>query len=318
MYRPSGFTPAEFTEYYSPDGQLFRFENSLTRFLMTETGLGMPPIKYITQTGPFQHGESIFDYRLQPRVIQLLIRERACSRAGYWANRANILNLLRPNRQLANSWELGTLVKKFKDGSKRAIKVLIEQGPEFAARDTSKWDEWAFTEALRFIAPDPTFYDPTPGSVVFSYSVEEPAQIILPFSFSASSVIFSGGLYLTLGGVINYPGTWLAYPTITLIGPINDPIITNVTTGRVLQMNYHVAALEVVTINLEYGYKTAISSINGNIIGYFTGTSDIAEFAIEPDPVAPLGVNTIEVSGDEFVPGQTSVTISYNTRYIGI
>lgn len=151
----------EFTEYISPDSQTYAFEGG-TKFLMSESGLGMPPIKYISQRGPYQHGETIYDYRLDPREIQIVHRSNSCSRIDYWNLRCALINYLRPNRQTLGNFTLGALRKTLEDGSQRQIDVFIQEGPVFEARDLSKWDEWSFTETLRFIAPDPTFYDPIP------------------------------------------------------------------------------------------------------------------------------------------------------------
>src|SRR3990167_9916197 len=102
----------------------------------------MPQIEYITQRGPYQHGVTVQDYFLQPRVIQMLIRQQYCSRIKLWAGRSNILNHLRPNRQSPGQLNTGKLRKYLPDGSIRDLDVLIQEGPRFEARNL-KWDEWA-------------------------------------------------------------------------------------------------------------------------------------------------------------------------------
>lgn len=302
----------EFTEYHSPDGLIYRFDD-IDQFLVSETGYGMPDISYISQRGPFQHGNTIYDYRLDPRVIQLVHRRNACSRTDYWANRANILNLLRPNRQSFGSFDLGTLRKIFTDGSMRDIDVIIEQGPAFEARNPDQWDEWSFTETLRFIAPYPPFYDPTLKTVTWASGVAI-TEIEFPITFP---ITFSASLLSSSGNNITYDGTWLSYPTIEITGPIGGFKITNDTTGEFIQLNYTLAAGEVVTISLEFGNKTVENAAGDNLIGTVTTDSSLATFHIAPDPEAAGGVNSFSVAGAG-VNDDTQVVLSYYEFYIGI
>lgn len=293
------YYPTEFTEYHSPDGQVFRFDQQ-SRFLISETGLGMPGVKYIEQVGPMQHGKTIYDYRLEPRVVQMVFRENSCGRDAYWDNRANILNYLRPNRQTLDAFALGHLLKILPDGTKRQIDVTIEQGPEFRAREPGKWDEWSIHEAIRFIAPDPTFYDPTQIS-------DQKFHGAAPADYHAWS--------------ITYPGTWLSYPTIVLKGPMQDPIITNTTTGEKIDFNsigYHIAAGRTVTINLQFGYKTITDDLGANLMAYVSTDSDVATFHLAAAPEAAGGVNAFTLTTNGGEDANSYRTISYYKRYIGI
>jgi len=286
----------ELTSYHSPDGQIFRFD-STDRFLISEAGNGMPPIKYIEARGPFQHGKTLYDYRLDARTIQIVFRENACSRSAYWANRANVLNILRPNRQLVDTFALGHLLKVLPDGSQRQIDVIIDAGPDFRAREPGKWDEWSVHESLKFIAPDPTFYDPT--------------QIV--------NTVYHSSHALFHAWTINYTGTWLSYPYIVLLGPLEDPILTNVTTGEKIDLTgYHIAAGETVTLDLQFGYKQITSSVSGNIMAYVSSDSDIATFHLAADPEAAGGVNSFTLTENGGATNATYRSIQYYTRYIGI
>lgn len=305
----------EFTEYYSPDGEVYRFDTE-TKFLMSETGLGMPPIEYITQKGPFQHGETYYDYRLQPRTIQIVHRRNACSRIEWWNNRANILNLLRPNRQTVGDFSLGTLRKVLTDGSVRSIDVIIQEGPAFRARDNDVWDEWGIMETLRFIAPDPTFYDPTLNTESWTLNPDTVDQLEFPFTFDGTDMAFRQYV-INDDHVVTYTGTWMSYPTIEITGPIIEPKITNESTGEVIYLNYDVESGEVVTITLEFGNKSVSSDVRGNIIGTVDSISDLATFHIAPDPEVADGINTLNVTGGG-ADGTTEVDIKYYTRYIGI
>lgn len=327
----------EFDLYIPPDVQvqddgsiqnedydkLYRFHNLTDKFLLSFTGEGMPPIEYINQSGPFQHGETLIDYRLQRRIIQLIHRSNGdpCERrTGYWSIRGEILNALRPNRQRVNEFCLGRLRKEFPDGSTRDIDVIVQQGPIFAPRNLGQWDEWSFTETIRFIAPDPTFYDPEEQSLDFTLPsfaglifYEDPDyddHLTFPIVFGADAI--SGTATIT------YTGTWLTYPEIVITGPLNNPLIENTTTDEKIELDYDVPTGQTVTIRLPYGNKTVIDSTGVNRIGTVTTDSDLATFHIAPDPEAPDGINVIEAGGDGGLLGSSQITIRYFTRYIGI
>lgn len=318
--------PAELDWYISPDGQTYQFDNASDDILLAFQGYGMPGIDYISQQGPFQHGKTLLDYRLQPRIIQLEHRRQSCDRYDYWANRGGLLNLLRPNRQYANQFDLGKLRKILPGNVRRDIDVLVQQGPQFAARnDGGDWLD--FTDTIQFIAPDPTFYDPdtvivtwmiTVTDELFFFSAAFPDDLFFPCSFGTD--------VLTGTASIHYTGTWLAYPTFVMTGPINQPTIENLTTGEKIQLLYYVGVGEIVTIALPFGSKSVTNNFGANLIGTVSTDSDLATFHIAPEPEAawcgthprPCGVNNFSVAGAGGVAGLTAIEMRYYTRYIGI
>ena len=307
MFRDIQRRRIELDYFITPDGKRLDLHNGADMFLLDLSGTGMPPIQYIESRGPFQHGTTIIDYRLDPRVMQLILRGEACDRYDYWDLRANLLNYLRPNRQTTPGVLCpGVLRKILPGGATRDIDVFIQQGPAFTA---SVGDTRAVTEAILFVAPDPSFYDPVIVTNIWYIGVQN--NLIFPFTFPftlGDTTIFSQQ-------VINYTGTWLAYPTITITGPILSPEIRNDTTGESIRLGYTVVAGETLTIILKFGAKSVTSNPSGNAIAYASG--DIATFHIAPDPEAPGGVNNITVIGSGAVVGVTAVTVSYYTRYIG-
>jgi hypothetical protein len=304
----------EFTKYISSDGQEYSFDDN-DRFLMTEEGLGMPPVEYITQRSPFQHGESLIDFRLGARTIQLQLRQNSCSRSNYWINRSLLLNGIRPNRFVGSNFQPGVLRKIFEDGSMRDIYVVISQGPIFNPRSLNRWDEWGFTETLRFIAYDPIFFDPIAKSLLFSdlIDVDASSNWELPWSFPMQ---FGSSAY-NLTASITYLGTWISYPTIIATGPMNGLVITNTSTGEIIELNYSISAGEIVTFYLQPGNKRVENNSGTNLIGTVTSSSDLATFHIAPDPEVPLGVNTF-ILGLTGADANSRLQIIYNDRYIGI
>jgi hypothetical protein len=321
----------EFDDYITPDGKVYNFHNGVDRFLMTFEGTGMPPIDYITQQGPLQHGETVIDYRLAKRVIQYVVRRNACDRYDYWSNRADMLNFFRPNRQTPTTIAPGHLRKRIpgmdpilKIPIVRQIDVFIESGPSFAPRSTEDYDEYGITEALRFIAHDPTFYDPTP--IVMGWSLNTYDHLVFPVTLipysgypsdSGQDMVFGTNMIGDYSTCI-YTGTWPTYPTITFVGPLSGPIITNITTGKKIQLLYDISGGETVTISLPYGNKTVLNQAGVDLQGTLSDDSDLADFAIEVDPAAPNGLNTILVVGGGAILGTTNVYLEFYTKFIGI
>ena len=331
----TGSTQIEFDQYIPPDvtvnadgtiavadmTKVYRFNNQVDQFSQSFTGMGMPPVKYITQSGPYQHGETVLDYKLQTRLIQYIHRRNGCSRTEYWSNRSDLINWLRPNRQLVGQLKPGRLRKIQPDGTKRDIEAFLMFGPMFGARNTGQWDEWALTEALRFRCDDPTFFDPALQTVrwtidaddglIFYESPDWEDHLTFPIVFSGDAI----SAYQTISG---YAGTWSSFPTIVFTGPINAPRIENVTLGETIELTYNIAAGETVTIDLSFGNKTVKSSSGANLIGTVTTDSTLGTFRIAPDPEAPNGDNVLYASGAEGALATTAIALSYYTRYIGI
>ena len=321
--------------------KVYKFNNGVDKLLYSFTGMGMPPLEYITQRGPYQHGQSVLDFRLQSRTIQYIHRRKGCSREDYWSNRGNLLNLIRPNRWECN-FQQGRLRKVQPDGTVRDIMAVIEFGPRFEPRDLNVWDEWAFTEAIRFVCHDPTFFDPNLQRAVWVLSNLENlifygAALDIPTPVPDSPgppdwsdrLIFegdsldSGGIWFgedSLYQILNvtYAGTWLSYPVIRLTGPISQPQIWNLTLGLKIELTYDIPAGDTVTMDLAFGNKTVIDNHGTNLIGTVTTDSTLSTFRLAPDPEATGGVNQLQVIGDDAVIGETQVTVEWYTRFIGI
>jgi hypothetical protein len=325
-------TTIEITEYHSPDNVIHRFTSG-AKFLLSEEGLGMPSIRYITQKGPYQHGETYLGYALEPRVIQMLIRQNGCSRQEYWANRSTVLDMLRPNRQTVGTFEPGVLRKIFQDGSMRDIDVFIQDGPIFTARSLDRWDEWGYQEAIRFIAPDPTFYDPTiqiasaslttSDSLVFYNAVTGPAYTDLDlynrlYGVTSTGLRFdSGSIFSSI--VCTTVGSWTVFPDIYITGPALGVIIENKTTGEILRINYDLQTGYNIHVDLHYGRKRVyVVETDENIIGTLSTDSDLSTFHLEPEPGAIGGANNIEIYAGNAIIGLTEIQFRWNDRYIGI
>ncbi len=294
--------------------EVYTFDNSIDRFLLsTATGTGMPDIEYITQRGPYQHGETVLDYRLRPRTIQLNHRRNACDRYSYWEVRADMLNLMRPNYHLGDQFGPGRLRKILPDGSIRDIYVLFDDGLPFSS-SSSVWDEFSVEEQIRWIAHDPIFFNPDGSSQ--EWTLTDLDHWILPWTFPGEFLFGSGVLSETID--ITYTGTWLTYPTVVFVGPMITPRIENLTTDEKIELNYIIPSGRYVTVDLGYGNKTVTDDLGTNLFGVITSDSDLAEFHLAPHPEATNGVNQIRVVASGLTVGVSSVYLYWNEKYIGM
>ena len=304
---------SEFLEYIAPDGAVYKFDGAVDRFSTNEEGFGMPEIEYITQKGPFQHGETVIDYRLKPRIIQFTHRRKVSGRHEYWSARSNIIDMLRPNRNVGKNRAMGTLRKYLPDGTKRDLSVSILQGPIFATRVEGAYRDHYIEEVIRFYAPSPIFRNPD-------------QRIIYPTNTQSSGMTFPITFPVTLGisifeaiAPISYVGTWDAYPTIQLYGPMDGPHITNLSTGELIFMDYKIQSGEIMTIALSPSRKLITNNYGQSMKGVVRGSlSSLATFHIASNPEVPSGLNNFKVTGTNYVNGVTHVVISYFDQYIGI
>lgn len=306
----------EYTQYITPDGIPYTFDAQVDKFMFSIEGEGMPELDLITQQGPYQHGITILDYRLKPRIVQLLHRRKSCGRGAYWNSRSDLLNVLRPNRQATSSLTLGKLRKMLPGGDLRDLDVFIQNGPRFTARNLDSWEETSIQEAIIFIAPDPTFYNPNIHTVTWTLATQ--GHLVFPITIIPGGTDFLFGTSIISNSVtITYDGTWKTYPVITITGPLSGPIIENTSTGDRLQFVYDVPTGGTLTVGLQYGNKYVVDGSGNNLIGTLSEDSDLATFHIAPDPEVAGGVNVISVTGI-YATGATAVALTYYTRYIGI
>lgn len=304
--------PQEFDYLITPDGLQYQFHDGTGYFLLAngQEGLGHAPYHRIEQRGPYQHGTSVIDYRLDPRTLTFMHWVNGCDRDEYWDIRSDIINYTRINRQAANSFLPFKLAKVLPDESIRYLDVYPEPF-QFSALDRSRWNMYNVDGAIRFYAGDPTLYNPT--ATVLTVEILVCDDLIFPFQFP---FIFCGG-GIAQTDTITYTGTWLAYPTIRITGPAENAIIVNVTTSKRIAFTRTIPDGTTITIDLRYGYKTVTSDNGENWIGYLTTDSDLTGFYLAPDPEAPGGVNVISASALG-VANRTRLEMEFYTRYVGI
>ena len=272
-----------------------------------DDGLGMSPLHRISERGPMQHGDTDLDFRLDPRIIRLVLEIEGTSAHDLYDQRKALIGIFKPRKSpVILEWVLPNITTR---------RILANYISDMSLPNADR-ESFSQKVVVTLEANDPAFYDPTGLSIYFQLGggggdvCEVPTPI--PMLVGAST--------LNASGDITYNGDWLEYPQVHIIGPITDPVvtITHGTTSEKLDFTgITIAAGAYYTIDCRYGYKTIVNSSGVNKIADLTNDSRLDDFHIEADPDAPGGLNTITVTGSA-VTGATYVGMNYYERYLGL
>lgn len=291
-----------------PNGETFELVRGVTTLDISDLinwhvvefdGFGAPPIRRLTQRGPLQNGDTDVGFRLDARTMRIAVLARASTPAGFHADRETLLGMLRPgNDALKLRWTFA--------GKQRQIDCHLADGLSLASGQMIANN---FRDVFVLRASDPTWYDPSGGSVQFAQiggGTPWAVPVVFPTNFGASNL--SGSAVISLSDA----NAWDTFPIIYATGPVTNLVITNTATGDKLDFtNNSIGGNMTYTIDLRYGYKTVIDSSSVNRISQLTSDSNLATFRLIP------GINTITVTGTS-ISAATNIYIQYNTRYIGV
>lgn len=106
------------------------------------------------------------------------------------------------------------------------------------------------------------------------------------------------------------------YPFITLQGPIINPILTNVTTGQVIDLvGLTLGSAEAVYVDLTGGNKTVTNLSGSSQLSTMGTPAQLANWYLAPAPIATGGTNSIRVQGGSITTG-TRVEFVYHNQYM--
>ena len=270
-----------------------------------EDGLGMPDLHRLEERGPFQNGSTDRGYRLDPRHPAYVFGISAWTRSQLWDRRQELLRIFRPSRLI--------IMKHVLDNNDiRYLDCLYTGGMNMPAKDRRAG---VFQKvAIALVANDPTFYDPDGQSVTFTLGGGGdtwPFPWEIPWGVGASTVDLSANL--------QYDGDVATFPSIIRItGPIDDAVITNVSTGEKLDFTgASIAGGDYYDIDLRYGLKTIVDASGNDVLSDLTSDSDLATWHLAADDEVTGGINNIRVQGDN-ITASAKVEINYYNRYGGI
>jgi len=103
-------------------------------------GLGMAQVRFLTDSSPYQHGESVQGIRWNTRQIQILVNDQQKSLIDYWQKRDLYLDLLRPSRSTITKDKLikPFIYRKWLPGGKlyRGTDMIVTNGLSYVTTPT--------------------------------------------------------------------------------------------------------------------------------------------------------------------------------------
>jgi phage-related protein len=154
------------------------------------------------------------------------------------------------------------------------------------------------TSMVEFFCPDPNYYDSNLQTANMLISAALGRTYNREFNYTY------GGGSSSVTTTINNIGWATTYPTITIQGPITNPIIGNTTTGNTLNFTGTYSALDVLEIDLYNQLITLNGVAARNLL--ISGTWFDA----------PPGNSNFFFTGSSTLAGTTQATVSWYSAYI--
>ena len=152
---------------------------------------------------------------------------------------------------------------------------------------------------LQLVATDFRLYSESEKSSTITLPVS--GGITFPFDFPESFGASSGG-----SATLTNAGTLATPPTIVFHGPMQNPRLSNDTTGQTMELTYTLNEGDQITVNMQA--RTMIQGTNTNRMSTKTTTSRFWELA--------PGANVLSFAATSFDAGY--VVITFRDAYIGL
>lgn len=279
--------------------QIVDISDMVSYGLVEFDGFGMPIVRRLTQRGPLQNGDTDVGYRLDPRVVRLLVMAYAGDDAAIIAARAALIGLLKPGSDVIS-------IRWTYNGVSKQIDTHYAGGMTLPSID---WKLQHHRIGFELRAADPTWYNPEGTAITFAQTgggTGMPMPFVFPMTLGASNLDVTQAIDL-IGA-----NAWDTYPTIIVTGPVTNLVITNLVTGDKLDFaGLTIGTGTTYTIDLRYGYKTVVDQLGANQISKLSADSDLATW------VLLSGANSVRVTGTS-ITSSTSITFEFNERFIGV
>ena len=285
-------------------GTVTDLDDATTYYWMDEGGFGLAPLERVRERGPLQHGDTDVGFELMARRLRLGLFVDAGSYDDLITRRNALIGIFTPTTTPLQ------LRLRLDDGRRRQIDCHYSGGLDFDSKDR---EGFGVKSVIELYCPDPTWYDPTAITATYSLGGGGSGFAVptaVPTSIGASTA--------DVLAAITYAGTWLSYPTVRIIGPVTDAIVTNQSTGEKLDFTgVTIGAGDWYEIDTRYGYKTVRDAGGVNRIANLTSDSNLATFHLAVHPEVSGGANSIRIQGSG-ITSASQVVITYYTRYAGV
>lgn len=275
--------------------------------VITAEGVGTAPVRRLVDRSPFQDGDTDVGYRVDARLINLVLLSIAPDLATADTYRDAIYAYFRPLRN--------PLILRCTrdDGSLRQIAcypVGVVDAP--ITEEDRMWGNQRLAVQLR--AADPIWYNPAERTAALGGATGSGTRgFTIPM---AVPMVQSTATLVDVVQPVTYVGSWDSYPVLTITGPGTGVTVTNTTSGEVLDFpTVALSAGDYLTVDLRYGAKTVVDQDGTNAIAELSDDSDLATWRLLPDPDAPGGINEIHFEVAANATDATALTITYYERY---
>lgn len=275
-------------------------------------GIGLGPVRRLTERGPFQVGARDVGYRFDARLLNFVLVSDSASKTLADAARDELFWFVRP------ADESLVLQCTRDDANVRQIDVHVLNVVDAADNADDRIGTFQ-RYALQLMAAYPYWYDPTAvywlvlGATNPEESGTDPNQqagYSVPTDVPTITVESSGIDYVF---PVEYSGTADTYPLITVYGPASGVVIENETTGTILSLpNLALTAGESVEIDLAYNAKTVMDDSGANQIAELSTDSDLVTWRLAP------GANDIRFTVGSGATAATGLKLLFYLRYISL
>lgn len=272
------------------------------------TGVGIGPVRRLTERGPLQDGSSDIGFRLDDRYLNLVLFFQAVSYAQADSDRDRAVEIFKPQTGIPVQIRVTR-----DDGAVRQIDAYAEGVLDLP--DTFDRERVGTSQrlAVALRCPDPIWYAPTPRQVVIEAASGGQGGFRVPAAVPWEQV---AGSAIDGTEAIAYTGNYRELPVITITGPAIGVVITNLTTGEVLDLSAGtIDAGATRVIDLRYGRKTIVDEAGANRLHELSLDSDLGTWHLAAAPEAAGGVNEVHVVA-QGGSDATRVALVYYPRYI--
>ena len=279
--------------------------------------LGLAAVRRLAQRAPAQNGDTDLGYRTDARYLDLFFAIHGTTVADYRDIRERFLTIFQPRDD-------------------DPVQLVFDFGDRIRAVDVNLTSELAWKERIErtekvsgvFKASDWRLYDPEIRTVLFSLSAGGLPVTGWPIPWPIPWAIGTDVLDMTVD--ITYAGLSRLgapeYPLFRILGPITDPVLTNETTGELIDLSDNGGLILVDPtewVDIDLTEKMMLDQDGNSVDEFLTTNSDLSTFHLAPAgerlPAGAYctGINSIRVTGSG-INSETVVVMSYFDRYSGV
>lgn len=272
------------------------FDN--TNFILVSIkGLETPTTRLSRFPLPGTSGAFVSNALYGERAIQItgVVNAPDGLRSTYMANRTTLINNLAYKRDSNNNIVPQLMTITLEGGQVLTSEVYVDTPLQMAfTQDKTDYEDFQ----ISFICPDPLLY----SIIETSGSVNPPigGGVAIPLAVPASLAPSSGGSLTIINS-----GSQVVYPIITLVAPLTNPYIANLTTGYFISLNKTISVGDEPVI-IDCGAQTITQGLN-DITGVQTVSSNFWSIAV--------GTNNIGFSA---AAGAGNCSVAFYPAFLGV